>query len=79
MHAHLDLLGALHVSVLVHAFVSTYSAPVECFDDIFFGSGYESVRIRILYSYNEVTSVLLCEQVVVKRCTDSTHVERSGR
>ena len=68
-----------HIPVLVHALVRYDSAPVQGFDDIFFGPRHEPVRVRILDSYDEIASMLFRIEVVVKRSPDTAHMQRSCR
>ena len=67
------------VSVCIHTFVRYDSAPVQCLYDIFLCSRDKSLGVSIFDSYYEVSSVLLGEEVVVKGCSYSSHMERTGR
>ena len=65
--------------VLVDSFVRNDSAPIQSLDDVGFGSGNEPLRIRILNSDDEISSVLLGVQIVIKRSPDSAHVKGACR
>ena len=54
-----------HISLRVNAFIRNNAAPVECFDYIFLSSRNEPLGVCILYSYDEIASVLLSIEVVV--------------
>ena len=66
-----------HIPFCINSFIRNDAAPVKCLDYILLGPGDESLGICILYPYDEIASVLFCIEVVVKRCPDSSHVQRS--
>ena len=49
----------------VHSFVRDDTAPVEGFDDIFLGPGYEPVGVCVFYPYDEVSAFLLGIKVII--------------
>ena len=71
--------GLHHLSVFVHALVRNDAAPLQGLDDIFLRSRDEAVGVGVFDAYDEVSTSLLCEEVVVKCRPDSSHMQRSGR
>ena len=54
-----------YIPLSINSFVRNDAAPVECLDDIFLCSRNESLRVGILNTDDEITSALLCEEVVI--------------
>ena len=58
--------------------VRNYAAPGQRFQDIFFGSWNKSLRISILYSEDELSSILFCKKVIIESRPYAAHVEGAG-
>ena len=68
-----------YLSVPVNSFVGDDAAPLERFDDVLLGSGYETVRVGVLDAYDEVATSLLGIEVVIERGSHSSHMQGAGR
>ena len=66
--------GLHHIAGGIHTFVRDDAAPVQSLDDIFLGSGYEPVRVRVLDPDDEIATVLLVLVVVIYRFPYSYNV-----
>ena len=71
--------GLHYIAFCVHPLVGDDAAPVECFYDIFLRSRDEPLGVGVFNPYDEIPSVLLGVEVVVKSCTYSAHMQRPRR
>ena len=71
--------GLHYLALSIDALVGNDSAPVKRFDDIFFRTRNEACRVGVLDSYDEVSSVLLGIEIVIKCSAHAAHMKRSGR
>ena len=68
-----------NIALSVNSLVRNDSAPVQCFDYIFFRSRDKPLGIGVFNPYDEISSVLFGVEIVVQSCPYSSHVQGSGR
>ena len=62
-----------------HAFVELYAEPSERFDDIFLGTGHETMRIGIFYSEYKFAAMLAREEIIKQCGSHAADMQRSRR
>ena len=67
-----------HLAVGIHALVRHYAAPAESLDNIGLRPGHETMRVGILDTEDEISTVLLGIQVVIQCRPHTAHVQGTG-